>query len=219
MNETTQPPRRLVVAITGASGACYARRLIQLVVAQGIETHLVISPLGQRLLHDELGLEGMGGTHGNLAALAGLPDGSPTPDNLTLHAYRDVGATIASGSFQHDGMVVVPCSSNTLGCIASGMAQNLVHRAAHVTLKERRKLILLHREMPLSLIDIRNMQTVTEAGAVMCPAQPGFYMMPKTIDDLVDFVVARVLDLIGVAHDLDVRWGEERTEERRARIE
>jgi len=208
MTDTQPTPRRLVVAITGASGACYAKRMIQLLVAQGIETHLVISPLGQRLLHDELGLEGMGGTHGNLAALAGLPDGSPTPDNLTLHAYRDVGASIASGSFQHDGMIVAPCSSNTLGCIANGMAQNLVHRAAHVTLKERRKLVLLHREMPLSLIDIRNMQAVTEAGAIVCPAQPGFYMMPKTIDDLVDFVVGRVLDLVGVEHTLDVRWGE-----------
>lgn len=208
MTDTQPTPRRLVVAITGASGACYAQRLIQLLVAQGIETHLVISPLGQRLLHDELGLEGMGGTRGNLAALAGLAEGTPTPANLTLHAYRDVGASIASGSFRHDGMVVVPCSSNTLGCIAGGMAQNLVHRAAHVTLKERRKLVLVHREMPLSLIDIRNMQQVTEAGAVVCPAQPGFYMMPRTIDDLVDFVVGRVLDLVGIEHGLDVRWGE-----------
>ncbi|XAL99640.1 UbiX family flavin prenyltransferase [Phycisphaeraceae bacterium D3-23] len=214
MDLVSSQPKRLVIAITGASGACYARRLIQLVVAQGIETHLVISPMGQRLLHDELGLEGMGGSHGNLAALAGLPGGSATPDNLTLHAFRDVGASIASGSFRHDGMVVVPCSSNTMGCIATGMAQNLVHRAAHVTLKERRKLVLVHREMPLSLVDIRNMQQVTEAGAVVCPAQPGFYMMPKTIDDLVDFVVARVLDLVGVEHDLDVRWGEAAATER-----
>ena len=174
-----------------------------------IETHLVVSPLGQRLLHDELGLDGIGGSgSANLAALVGLPVGSSTPSNLTLHAYRDVGAAIASGSFQHDGMVILPCSSNTLGCIANGMAQNLIHRAAHVALKERRKLILVHREMPLSLIDIRNMQTVTGAGAIVCPAQPGFYMQPQTIDDLIDFVVARVLDLLEVEHDLDVRWGE-----------
>lgn len=211
MNPSTDP-KRLVVAITGASGAVYAHRLIQLLVAKEVETHLVISPLGQRLLHDELGLEGMGANSGNLAVLAGLPEGSPTPGNLVVHAFRDVGASIASGSFQHDGMVVIPCSSNTLGCIASGMAQNLVHRAAHVTLKERRKLVLVHREMPLSLIDIRNMQTVTEAGAIVCPAQPGFYMMPRTIDDLVDFVVARVLDLVGIDHDLSVRWGEPQAE-------
>ena len=203
------PPRRLVVAITGASGACYAQRLIQIIVAQGIETHLVISPLGQRLLHDELGLEGVGTKRSGLAALAGRSGSSPNsspPDNLILHPFRDVGASIASGSFRHDGMVVVPCSSNSLACIANGSAQNLVHRAAHVTLKERRRLVLVHREMPLSLIDIRNMQAVTEAGAVLCPAQPGFYMMPKTIDDLIDFVAARVLDLVGVDHGLDVRW-------------
>jgi 4-hydroxy-3-polyprenylbenzoate decarboxylase len=215
----TPDPKRLVVAITGASGAVYARRLIQLVVAAGVETHLVISPLGQRLLHDELGLEGMGGNSANLAQLAGLPEGSPSPANLVVHPFRDVGASIASGSFRHDGMVVIPCSSNTLGCIASGMAQNLVHRAAHVTLKERRKLVLVHREMPLSLIDIRNMQAVTEAGAVVCPAQPGFYMMPRTIDDLVDFVVARVLDLVGIDHTLAVRWGEAIAEDRGARVE
>ncbi len=212
-------PKRLVVAITGASGAVYARRLIQLVVAAGVETHLVISPLGQRLLHDELGLEGMGGNSANLAQLAELPEGSPSPANLVVHPFRDVGASIASGSFRHDGMVVIPCSSNTLGCIASGMAQNLVHRAAHVTLKERRKLVLVHREMPLSLIDIRNMEAVTEAGAVVCPAQPGFYMMPQTIGDLVDFVVARVLDLVGIDHTLAVRWGEAKAEDRGARVE
>lgn len=204
--ESSSTPRRLVIAITGASGAVYAHRLIQLVVAQGIQTHLVVSPLGQRLLHDELGLEGL--TPPGLASLAGLPDDSEKPENLILHNFRDVGATIASGSFQHDGMIVVPCSSNSLGSIASGVGQNLVHRAAHVTLKERRKLVLVHREMPLSLIDIRNMQTVTEAGAIMCPAQPGFYMLPQTIEDLVDFVVGRVLDLVDVEHDLNIRWSE-----------
>lgn len=197
--------RRLVVAITGASGAVYAHRLIQLVVAQGIETHLVVSPLGQRLLHDELGLEGL--TPPGLAALAGL-NSEHKPDNLILHNFRDVGATIASGSFRHDGMIIVPCSSNSLGAIASGSGQHLVHRAAHVTLKERHKLVLVHREMPLSLIDIRNMQTVAEAGAVLCPAQPGFYMLPQSIEDLVDFVVGRVLDLVDVEHDLNIRWSE-----------
>lgn len=200
-----QTNKRLVVAITGASGAVYAHRLIQLVVASGIETHLVVSPLGQRLLHDELGLEGL--TPSGLAALAGI-ESEHKPDNLILHNFRDVGATIASGSFRHDGMIIVPCSSNSLGSIASGSGQNLVHRAAHVTLKERRRLVLVHREMPLSLIDIRNMQTVTEAGAIMCPAQPGFYMLPQTIEDLVDFVVGRVLDLVDVEHDLNIRWSE-----------
>ncbi len=206
-----QQPQRIVVGITGASGAAYARRLVQLLVAAGVETHLVVSPLGQRLLHDELGIETV-----DRAAFTG--DAAPArPDLLTLHNYRDVGASIASGSFRHDGMVVIPCSSNTLSCVATGSAQNLVHRAAHVTLKERRRLILVHRETPLSLIDIRNMQTVTEAGAIVLPASPGFYLLPQTVQDLVDFVVARVLDLLAVPHKLDVRWAERRDAKRDAR--
>ncbi|MBB6431311.1 UbiX family flavin prenyltransferase [Algisphaera agarilytica] len=194
-------PQRVVVGITGASGAVYAARLVQLLVAADVQTHLVVSPLGQRLLQDELGMEGV-----DLAALAGFEPEQAAPDNLIYHHFKDVGATIASGSFQHDGMIICPCSSNTLGSIASGSAQNLIHRAAHVTLKERRKLVLVHREMPLSLIDIRNMQTVTEAGGILAPANPGFYMLPKTIEDIADFVVGRCLDLVGVDHDLDIRW-------------
>ncbi|MCE9589666.1 MAG: UbiX family flavin prenyltransferase [Planctomycetes bacterium] len=188
--------KRIVVGITGASGAVYAQRFIRLLVASGAETHLVVSPLGQRLLHDELGMEGV-----NLDALTG--GNAPA---VTLHNYRDVGAPIASGSFRHDGMVVIPCSSNTLSAVATGSAQNLLHRAAHVTLKERRRLVLVHRESPLTLIDIRNMAAATEAGAIVAPANPGFYMLPRTIDDLVGFVAGRVLDLVGVEHDLNIRW-------------
>lgn len=191
-------PQRIVIGITGASGAAYARRAIQLLVEAGIETHLVVTPLGQRLLHDELGMEGI-----NLASLAGAAE---PPANLILHNYRDVGAAIASGSFAHDGMVIIPCSSNTLSAVATGSSQNLLHRAAHVALKERRPLVLVHREMPLSLVDIRNMAAATEAGAIICPAAPGFYMLPQTISDLVDFVVARVLDLLRIDHRLNVRW-------------
>ncbi len=201
--------KRIIVGITGASGAVYAQRMIGLLLAAGVETHLVISPLGQRLLHDELGMEGV-----DLAAFAGLSQGkdgsAPPPDNLILHNYRDVGASIASGSFRHDGMIVIPCTSNTLGCIANGLAQNLLHRAALVTLKERRRLVLVHREMPLSLVDIRNMQAVTEAGGIIAPANPGFYMMPKTIEGLIDYVVGRCLDLLDVGHTLDVRWSEQK---------
>ncbi len=199
--------KRIIVGISGASGAVYAQRIIGLLLSADVETHLVVSPLGQRLLHEELGMEGV-----NLAALAGLSGGddqSPPPPNLILHNYRDVGAPIASGSFQHDGMIVIPCTSNTLGCVANGSAQNLMHRAAHVTLKERRKLVLVHREMPLSLVDIRNMQAVTEAGGIIAPANPGFYMLPQTIDGLIDFVVGRCLDLLGVDHTLNVRWSEQ----------
>jgi 4-hydroxy-3-polyprenylbenzoate decarboxylase len=197
LNENRE--KRIVVGITGASGALYAQRLIHLLVAQDVQTHLVVSPLGQRLLHDELGMEGI-----DLQALAGTPRNAE--DRLILHPYRDVGAAIASGSFHHDGMIIIPCSSNTLSAVATGSAQNLLHRAAQVTLKERRKLILVHREMPLSLIDIRNMQLVTEAGGIIAPASPGFYMLPSTVADLVDFVVGRCLDLLGVSHDLNVRW-------------
>lgn len=188
--------RRIVVGISGASGALYAQRTVQLLAHAGAEVHLVVSPLGQRLLHDELGMEGV-----DVAALAG-----EHADRVVLHNHRDVGAAIASGSFLHDGMVVVPCSSNTLSAVASGQAANLMHRAAHVTLKERRRLILVHREAPLSLVDIRNMEQATLAGAVICPANPGFYMLPQRVEDLVDFVVGRVLDLLAVPHDLNVRW-------------
>jgi len=190
--------KRIVVGITGASGAAYARRTVELLIRAACEVHLVVSPLGQRLLHDELGMEGV-----DPAALAGRDD-----HGITLHHYRDVGASIASGSFKHDGMVIVPCSNNSLAAVATGVSNNLLHRAASVTLKERRKLVLCHREMPLSLIEIRNMQTVTEAGGIICPANPGFYMLPKSIDELVDFVAGRLLDLLDVEHDLQTRWTE-----------
>jgi polyprenyl P-hydroxybenzoate/phenylacrylic acid decarboxylase-like protein len=188
--------KRMVVGISGASGAAYAKRVIELLVGAEVETHLVISPLGQRLLHDELGMEGV-----DLPALAGRDD-----HGITLHHYRDVGAAIASGSFKHDGMIVVPCSNNSLSAVASGRSDNLLHRAANVTLKERRKLVLCHREMPLSLVEIRNMAAATEAGAILCPANPGFYMLPRTLDDVIDFVAGRLLDLVDVPHQLDTRW-------------
>ncbi|MCC6579846.1 MAG: UbiX family flavin prenyltransferase [Phycisphaeraceae bacterium] len=195
--------RRIVVGITGASGAMYARQVVRLLVAAGVEVHLVVSPLGQRLLHDELGMEGI-----DLASLAGTLPAEPEHLSIRLHNYRDVGALIASGSFRHDGMAIVPCSSNTLSAVATGSSTNLLHRAAHVTLKERRRLVLMHRETPLSLVDIRNMAAATEAGAIVCPASPGFYMLPRSVDDLVDFMAGRVLDLLAVPHQLPVRWGQ-----------
>jgi len=137
-------PKTIVVGISGASGAAYARRTIELLVAAGTDVHLVVSPLGQRLLHDELGMEGV-----DLDALAGTRDHS-----ITLHHYRDVGAAIASGSFRHDGMVVVPCSNHSLAAIANGLSDNLMHRAASVSLKERRPLIIAHRETPLGSVEI-----------------------------------------------------------------
>ncbi len=188
--------KRIVVGISGASGARYARRFIELLAEGGHDIHLVVSPLGQRLLHDELGMEGI-----DLESLAGRADHS-----ITLHHYRDVGAAIASGSFLHDGMVIVPCSNHSLAAIANGLSDNLMHRAANVCLKERRRLILAHRETPLSAIEIRNMQLATEAGAIIAPTNPGFYMLPENLEDLIDFMAGRLMDLLGLAHALHTRW-------------
>jgi flavin prenyltransferase len=189
-------PSNIVVAITGASGALYAQRFIQGMVAAGINVHLVVSPLGRRLLHDELGMETI-----DLCALAGAAD-----HTITLYNYNDVGAKIASGSFLHDGMVIVPCSSNTLAEVAHGLGGNLISRAAAVTLKERRRLILVHREMPLSPIDVNNYKTLSDAGVILASANPGFYLNPTTVGEVVDFVAGKLLDLVGVNHAMDTRW-------------
>jgi 4-hydroxy-3-polyprenylbenzoate decarboxylase len=137
----------------------------------------------------------------DLAALAGTRDHS-----VTLYIYLDVGSKLASGSFLHDGMVIVPCSSNTLGEVAHGLGGNLISRAAAVTLKERRKLVLVHREMPLSPIDVNNYKALSDAGVLLAPANPGFYLNPATVGEVVDFVAGKLLDLVGVRHSLDTRW-------------
>ncbi|MHC4066510.1 MAG: UbiX family flavin prenyltransferase [Planctomycetota bacterium] len=191
-------PKRLVVAITGASGAAYARRLLQCLVAADVEVHLICSPLGRRLLSDELGIG-----EPTDAALLGHEC-----DLLTTHPYRDLGSRLASGSFRTEGMIVCPSSSNTMAAIASGLADNLISRAAGVTLKEARRLIVVPREMPWSQVDIANALRISQAGGIVCPASPGFYMLPQRIDDLVDFVVGKLLDLMGVEHQLNTRWGE-----------
>src|SRR5207253_4421561 len=190
----------IVTAITGASGALYAQRFIQGLVAAGVNVHLVVSPLGRRLLHDELGIETV-----DVDALVGSAH-----HTVTLYNYNDVGAKIASGSFLHDGMVIVPCSSNTLAAVAHGLSDNLITRAAAVTLKERRKLILCHREMPLSPIDVMNYKTLTDAGVILAPANPGFYLNPTTIGEIVEFVAGKLLDLIGVQHNFETRWDPKR---------
>lgn len=186
----------IITAITGASGALYAQRFIQGLVAANVNVHLVVSPHGRRLLHDEIGMEVV-----DLDALAGKSGHS-----VTLYNYNDIGAKLASGSFLHDGMVIVPCSSHTLAEVAHGLGGNLISRAAAVTLKERRKLILVHREMPLSPIDIRNYQLLTDAGAIVAPANPGLYLNPTSVGEIVDFVAGKLLDLVGVKHSLDTRW-------------
>jgi len=188
----------MIVGITGASGAVYARRVVQLLTAEQVQVHLAVSRLGRRLLSDELGLK--------TVDPEALTDGRG--HLLTIHNDNDHGAAIASGSFLHDGMLIIPCSSNTMGAIAAGITDNLVQRAAAVTLKERRPLILAHRESPLNHIDIANMDRLTRAGAIIAPLSPGFYLLPSSIDELVDFMAGKMLDLLNVKHDLATRWDE-----------
>ena len=187
----TSSPRRIIVAISGASGAVYGVRLLQVLRdTPGVESHLVVSSAGWRNVEEEHGQQ-----RADIEALA---------DHV--HDIANIGAAIASGSFQSSGMVVAPCSMRTLAAIAHGLSDNLITRAADVLLKERRRLVLMVRESPLSLIHLRNMVSVTEAGAIICPPMPAFYLRPKTIDDIVDFSVARALDLLDVPHTLAARW-------------
>jgi 4-hydroxy-3-polyprenylbenzoate decarboxylase len=187
---------RVVVGISGASGALYATRTIELLARADVDIHLTVTALGRRLLFDELGMKRLDG------------DAISNGFGARVHIYNDndLGAAIASGSFLHRGMVVVPASSNSLGAVASGVTNNLLQRAALVTLKERRKLIIAHRESPLTSIDIENMRRVTEAGAIVAPLNPGFYLLPKSIDDIVDFMAGKLLDLLHIPHDLETRW-------------
>ncbi|MEM7227360.1 MAG: UbiX family flavin prenyltransferase [Planctomycetota bacterium] len=190
--------RKVVVGISGASGALYAKRVVELLTEAECEVHLTVTTLGRRLLFDELGMK-------RIDADA-LSEGRGS--RVVIHNDNDLGAAIASGSFLHRGMVIVPASSNTLGAIASGVTSNLLQRAALVTMKERRRLIVAHRESPLTLIDIENMQRLTQAGAIIAPLNPGFYLLPKTIEEIVDFMAGKLLDLLHVHHDLDTRWDE-----------
>jgi 4-hydroxy-3-polyprenylbenzoate decarboxylase len=197
-------PLPLVIAITGASGAPYGVRLLEVVLAAGCEVHLSVSPSGQAVIQEELGrrvdLERF-----DVASLLG--QSAPAAGRLHYHHYRNLMAPIASGSFLTSGMVICPCSGSTLAAVANAMGENLIHRAAEVHLKERRKLVVVPRETPLSLPQLKNMQAIHEAGAVVLPASPGFYARADTVSDLVDFVVARICDQLGVAHSLVRRWG------------
>ena len=193
----------LVLGITGASGAPYAVRLLQVLCQSGFTVHITISASGATVIKQELGL----------AVALNRFDPSVFGDlgtgQLIYHHHADFGAGIASGSFRTAGMVVAPCSMSTLGSIAHGITTNLVTRAADVHLKERRKLILVPRETPLSPVHLENMLSVTRAGAIVLPAMPGWYANPKTLDDLINFVVARICDQLGVENDLMKRWGKE----------
>lgn len=191
-----QPRKQIVVGVTGASGAIYAHRLIGCLLDADIDVHLIVTPYGSRLFADELDIKEI-----NASSLS-VTNG----ERLWVYSYRDVGSKLGSGSFRTDAMIICPCSSNTFAAVASGLADNLLNRAASVTLKERRRLILVPREMPASHIDLQNALRLSEAGAIICPAAPGFYMLPQTIDDLVDFVVGKLMDLVEVGHSLNTRW-------------
>ena len=195
----------LVVGITGASGAPYAVRLLEVLLEAGRDVHLSISPSGQAVIATELGRT-IDLDRFDIAALLG--HATPAAGRLTYHHPKNLMAPIASGSFLTAAMVICPCSGSTLSAIAHSMGENLIHRAAEVHLKERRKLVVVPRETPLSLPQLKNMQAIHEAGAVVLPASPGFYHGATTVADLVDFVVARICDQFGVAHTLMRRWGE-----------
>lgn len=183
--------KRLIVAITGATGTVYGVRLLQaLRDAGGIETHLMISDAGVLSLHQELDMN-----RKEVEALA-----------HAVHNVRNVGASIASGSFRSEGMVVAPCSMKTLASVAHGFSDNLIARAADVVLKERRRLVLMVRETPLNLAHLRNMTAVTEMGGVIFPPLPGFYHHPQSIDEMIDHTIGRVLDLFDIPHALAPRW-------------
>ncbi len=208
----------ICIGITGASGAVYAVRLLEVLRAAGRDVHLSISPSGRDVIRQELkielDLERFDATQLNRRENATTSDsepGRPRPRNASLHYFhhQEFMAPMASGSFLTAGMVICPCSGTTLSSVASGAANNLIQRAAEVHLKERRKLILVPRKAPLSLAHIDNMRRVAEAGGVILPASPGFYHGASSIDDLVNFVVARICDQLGVEHALTNRWGAE----------
>ena len=205
MSTDDHPSRRsIAVAITGASGALYATRTMAALLERGCHLELVVSDYGRRLLRDELG---------DAAAVDRIVDylivkyGNAVQNgSMTLYSNKDLGAKIASGSQDCAGMVVVPCSMKTLAGIAHGLSRNLVERAADVMLKERRPLIIVPRETPMSLPQLRNMVLCAEAGAMMMPAMPAFYQMPQTLDDLADFMAGKILSALGFQHKLYPTW-------------
>jgi 4-hydroxy-3-polyprenylbenzoate decarboxylase len=194
----------LVLALTGASGMPYGVRLLEILLATGRTVHLTLSPAAAQVLEHELErrvrLERF-----DICDLLGGP--APSSGQVEYHHFMDFRAGIASGSFLTGGMAICPCSMGTAAAVAHGLSQNLIHRAADVHLKERRRLVLVPRETPLSLVQLRNLTLCVEAGAVVLPAMPAFYIRPTSLREAVDFVVGRVCDQLGVEHDLLRRWG------------
>ena len=200
--------RNIALAMTGASGAAYGLRLLQVLLNSGHQVQLMISNPGRMVIAQETALKLPSSSAQTRDALG--EHLAVATDGLRVHSREDWFAPVASGSNPPDAMVVCPCTTGTLGEIAAGTSRSLIERAADVVLKERRPLILMVRETPFSHIHLENMLRVTRAGAVVLPANPGFYHQPKRIDDLVDYMVARVLDHLRIEHDLMTRWGAER---------
>jgi flavin prenyltransferase len=196
----------LVLAFTGASGAAYGVHLLTTLLRAGRTIHLTLSPAAVEVLQQELDRT-VRLDRFELADLLGDAAAQARPGQVSYHHYLNFQAGIASGSFLTGGMAVCPCSMGTVAAVAHGLSQNLIHRAADVHLKERRRLVLVPRETPLNVIQLRNLAACAEAGAVVLPAMPAFYTRPKTLQDAVDFVVGRVCDQLGVEHGLLRRWG------------
>jgi 4-hydroxy-3-polyprenylbenzoate decarboxylase len=196
----------LVVAFTGASGSVYGLRLLEVLLTSGRTVHFCFSPAAAEVLRQESG-RSIEADNFRPTDLFGDLAGEIDLSHLHYHHYRDFSAGIASGSFLTGGMVICPCSMGTVGAIAHGLSDNLLHRAADVHLKERRKLVLVPRETPLGIVQLKNLTACAEAGAVVLPASPGFYHRPTEITQLVDFVVGRICDQLSVEHRLFERWG------------
>jgi 4-hydroxy-3-polyprenylbenzoate decarboxylase len=205
----------IVLAICGASGSIYGVRLLRVLISSGREVHLTISPGAASVFQTELGIS-VDLDNFELTQLHGLGDWKiPTPNGAKIAApgtvryshYKDFSAGMASGSFLTGGMVICPCSMGTLAAVSQGISSNLIHRAADVHLKERRRLIVVPRETPLGSIQLQNMKILADAGAIVLPAMPGFYHQPATIEDMVDFVVGRICDQLGLSLPFFRRWG------------
>src|SRR3984885_14072946 len=199
-----EPRPSIALAITGASGAVYATRTLAALLARAVQVELVISDYGRRLLRDELG-DGAS-VEQLLPYLSARYGAEVDRGSIVLHSNRDLGATIASGSHGCSGMAIVPCSMKTLAGVAHGLSRSLVERAADVMLKERRRLVIVPRETPMSLPQLRNMVLCAEAGAIILPAMPAFYHLPSTIDGLADFMAGKILGALGFEHDLYPPW-------------
>jgi len=194
----------IAIAVTGASGAVYATRTLAALLERGVHVELIVSDYGRRLLRDELGEQAS--VDRLLPFLSDKYGAGVGAGTVTLHSNRDLGATIASGSHGCGGMAIVPCSMKTLAAVAHGLSRNLIERAADVMLKERRRLVIVPRETPMSLPQLRNMVLCAEAGAMILPAMPAFYQQPRTLDDLADFMAGKILSALGFEHSLYPAW-------------